>query len=195
MPRIIKAPGMRRQELIDIALKQFFKNGYEKTSIRSILKEADGEIGMFYHYFKSKNEIYEAALEKYNDKFITKVIEIVNASGLNFEEKLDRLFSVMSGSVSEYSLMYTAKANPEIMTLLHHKTLRKMVPVFELFILDGIKMNVLKTPIQNTYLLSEFVLYGVSAVIHDPEVNSMEKKIGYAKKLIVQILGMDRGGI
>ncbi|MDR1537015.1 MAG: TetR/AcrR family transcriptional regulator [Clostridiales bacterium] len=195
MSRIVKPPDVRRQELIEIALKQFAENGYEKTSIRSILKEADGEIGMFYHYFKSKHEIYVAALEEYNEKYIAKVTEIVNASSLNFKEKLNLIFLGSSGSVHEYSLLCTKKANPEIMTILLAKTLLKMAPLFELLILDGLKNNIMKAPMQNTRLLSKFILFGISAILHDTEVSSMEEKIGLVKKLIEKILDVDVGGI
>lgn len=195
MSRIVKAPEVRRQELIEIALKQFLENGYEKTSIRSILKEADGEIGMFYHYFKSKNEIYEAALEKYNENYIAKVKAIANTSGLSFEEKLNQIFSGLSGSMSEYSLMYTEKVNPEIMTILLSKTLFKVVPLFEQIILDGLTNNTIKTPVPNIHLLSQFILFGISGIIHDVEANSMEEKFSHIKMLIAKILDAKMGEI
>jgi len=188
MSRIVKAPDVRRQELIGIALKQFLENGYEKTSIRSILKEANGEIGMFYHYFKSKNEIYEAALENYNEKYIAKVTEIVNASGLSFEKKLNQIFSGLSGSISEYSLMYTESVNSEIMTVLLSRTLYEMVPLFESIILDGMKKNNLTPPVPNTHLLSQFILFGISAIIHDSKVISMEEKFSHIKTLLSKLL-------
>lgn len=193
MTRVVKSPEVRRQELIEIALRQFLETGYEKTSVRSILKEADGEIGMFYHYFKSKNEIYEAALEKYNESYIVKITEIINTSDLGFEEKLNQIFSGLSGSISEYGLMYTKEVNPEIMTILLSKTLLKMVPLFEQLILDGLKRNTLKIPVQNTHLLSQFLLFGMSAVIHDLEADSMEEKIGHIKVLLYKILDMEMG--
>lgn len=195
MSRIVKSPDIRRQELIEIALKQFVENGYEQSSVRSILNEAGGEIGMFYHYFKSKNEIYESALAQYNEKYMVKVTGIVNASGLNFEEKLDQLFSITSGSISEYGQMRTAKVDPEIMTILHHRTLLKMAPLFEVLILDGLKKNTMKSPIPNTHLLSHFILFGISAMLHDREVSSMEEKVGHIKKLIGKILDTEIGGI
>ncbi len=37
--RTVKEPEIRRQELIETALKLFLKKGYEKTSVRDILKE------------------------------------------------------------------------------------------------------------------------------------------------------------
>lgn len=193
MTRVVKSPEVRRQELIEIALRQFLETGYEKTSVRSILKEADGEIGMFYHYFKSKNEIYEAALEKYNESYIVKITEIINTSDLGFEEKLNQIFSGLSGSISEYGLMYTKEVNPEIMTILLSKTLLKMVPLFEQLILDGLKKNTLKIPVQNTHLLSQFLLFGISAIIHDLEADSMEEKIGHIKVLLYKILDMKMG--
>jgi AcrR family transcriptional regulator len=193
MTRVVKSPEVRRQELIEIALRQFLETGYEKTSVRSILKEADGEIGMFYHYFKSKNEIYEAALEKYNESYIVKITEIINTSDLGFEEKLNQIFSGLSGSISEYGLMYTKEVNPEIMTILLSKTLLKMVPLFEQLILDGLKRNTLKIPVQNTHLLSQFLLFGISAIIHDLEADSIEEKIGHIKVLLYKILDMEMG--
>jgi AcrR family transcriptional regulator len=38
-------PELRKQELLEIAFRQFLQQGYEKHSIRSIVGEADGEIG------------------------------------------------------------------------------------------------------------------------------------------------------
>lgn len=195
MSRIVKAPDVRRQELIGIALKQFLENGYEETSVRSILKEADGEIGMFYHYFKSKNEIYEAALENYNEKYIANFTEIVNSTGLSFKEKLNQIFTRLPGSISEYNLMYTEKVNPQIMTVLHSRTLLKMAPLFERIILEGLEKNTMNAPVPNVHLLSKFILFGMSAIIHDNEVNSMEEKINHIKALLSKILDTEMGEV
>jgi AcrR family transcriptional regulator len=195
MSRIVKAPDVRRQELIGIALKQFLENGYEETSVRSILKEADGEIGMFYHYFKSKNEIYEAALEHYNEKYIANFTEIVNSTGLSFKEKLNQIFTCLPGSISEYNLMYTEKVNPQIMEVLHSRTLLKMAPLFERIILEGLEKNIMNAPVPNIHLLSQFILFGMSAIIHDIEVNSMEEKINHIKALLSKILDTEMGEV
>lgn len=36
MQRITKAPEVRRQEILDTAIRLFYENGYEKTSITDI---------------------------------------------------------------------------------------------------------------------------------------------------------------
>jgi AcrR family transcriptional regulator len=193
MSRVVKAPDVRRQELIEIALKQFLENGYEKTSVRSILKEAGGEIGMFYHYFKSKNEIYEAVLENYNEKYISKFTEIVNCASLSFEEKLNQILTRLPDSISEYSQMFTEKINPEIRAVLLSRTLLKMVPLFEEIILDGLEKNIMNAPVPNIHLLSQFMLFGMSAVIHDIEVKSMEEKLSHIKAFLSIILDTKLG--
>ncbi|WP_018752086.1 TetR/AcrR family transcriptional regulator [Paenibacillus sanguinis] len=195
MSRIVKAPDLRRQELIAIALKQFLENGYEKTSVRSILKEADGEIGMFYHYFKAKNEIYEAALEHYNEKYISKCTEIINSASLSFEEKLDHIFTRLPESIAEYTQMHAENLNPEIMIVLLSRTLLKMVPLLEQMILDGLEKNIMNTPVPNIHLLSQFILFGISAVVHDTEVNSMEEKFSHIKALLSKILDTKMGEV
>lgn len=193
MSRIVKAPEVRRQELIEIALKQFLENGYEETSIRSILKEAEGEIGMFYHYFKSKNEIYEAALESYNEKYFANFKEIVDSAGLNFKEKLNQIFTCLPGSISEYKQMYTEKVNPQIMTVLLSRALLKMAPLFEKILLEGLEKDTMNAPVPNVHLLSQFILFGMSGIIHDVEVKSMDEKINHIKALLSKILDTEMG--
>ncbi|SCL91840.1 TetR/AcrR family transcriptional regulator [Sporanaerobacter sp. PP17-6a] len=188
MSRIVKPPDIRKQELIDIALKQFLEKGYERTSVRSILKEANGEIGMFYHYFESKNEIYEAALEKYNKKYIDKVDKIIKDPVLSFEEKLDCIFEGLSESLLEHSLMYTEKTNPDIMSILHSMTLKKMIPLFEELLIEGVKEKKLHTPLSDIHQLTGFLLFGVSAIIHDDTEDDMNIKGRNIKLLLNKIL-------
>ena len=57
MKRIVKAPEIRRQEIIEAAQRLFEKEGYSKTSIEAIIQEAGIAKGTFYYYFKSKQEI------------------------------------------------------------------------------------------------------------------------------------------
>lgn len=190
MSRTVKEADIRRQELIDIALKQFIQSGYEKTSVRSILKEADGEIGMFYHYFKSKKEIYEAALKNYNDGFIQHITQIVYAKELNMTETLYQVLGCIPGSIEEYSQMFT-QVEPDVMTIMLSRTLHRMVPIIEQIITDGQEKNEITVPIENTHALSRFVLFGVSGVLHDNEIKTMDEKMLHIKLLLQQLLGIN----
>ena len=57
--------GGKRDEIIAAATELFFENGYEATSVRMILDKVGGEVGMFYHYFKSKDELFTRVAERF----------------------------------------------------------------------------------------------------------------------------------
>ena len=65
MKKNSKAPDVRRKELIEVAAKLFSQKGYENVSVRDILSEVNGAPGMFYYYFKSKQEIYIAVIDSF----------------------------------------------------------------------------------------------------------------------------------
>ena len=63
MARKVAAGGGKRDEIVAAALECFLKKGYEGTSVRSIMKQAGGEIGLFYYYFKSKDDVFDKVLD------------------------------------------------------------------------------------------------------------------------------------
>lgn len=57
-----------RKKLIEVAEEEFFVNGFEKASLRKIVKIAGTTIGNFYNYFKNKEELfYEVTSKGYNE--------------------------------------------------------------------------------------------------------------------------------
>lgn len=53
-----------RDLIIDTADRLFYERGYDHTSFRSIAQEAGVPSGNFYHYFKAKENILEAVIER-----------------------------------------------------------------------------------------------------------------------------------
>lgn len=54
----------RRVELLDIALRLFAEQGFEATTIADISAAAGTAHGLVYHYFRSKDELLLAVLER-----------------------------------------------------------------------------------------------------------------------------------
>lgn len=55
-----KSPQQWKTEILDAAQKLFMSKGYEETSISDIMEAVGGAKGMFYHCFKSKEEVIHA---------------------------------------------------------------------------------------------------------------------------------------
>lgn len=59
----------KRERLIDSAAALFHQNGIHVTSLADIAKDADIPIGNVYYYFKTKEELALAAIEKRSESF------------------------------------------------------------------------------------------------------------------------------
>ena len=58
--RVLKAPAVRRGELIDCAQRLFLSQGYERTTINEVISATGLSKGAFYHHFRSKEDLLEA---------------------------------------------------------------------------------------------------------------------------------------
>lgn len=53
----------RRQEIINAALELFVSKGYAATRITDIAKKTNMSTGLMFHYFESKEQLYEALVQ------------------------------------------------------------------------------------------------------------------------------------
>ena len=72
--RVTKEPEVRKQEILDTALKLFGENGYEKTSITDIAKAIGVAQGLCYRYFPSKEALFDSAIEQYADVLVEQFV-------------------------------------------------------------------------------------------------------------------------
>lgn len=68
---------LRRESIVEAAWKLFERNGFEQTTVDQIAALAELGKGTIYSYFKSKEEIYIAILEKKLDLLEEKMKEAV----------------------------------------------------------------------------------------------------------------------
>lgn len=54
-----------KEHIVSTAFKLFLENGYESTSMAQLVQTSNVSKGAFYHYFSSKEEIYDHIIEKY----------------------------------------------------------------------------------------------------------------------------------
>lgn len=62
--RVVKEHEERRNEILNTAQTLFVTKGYMKTTINDILQAIGIAKGTFYHYFKSKEEVLDAIIER-----------------------------------------------------------------------------------------------------------------------------------
>jgi AcrR family transcriptional regulator len=143
--RVAKDPDVRREELIKIAEELFLKNGYEETPVSGIVQKANVAQGTFYYYFKSKDEILDALVDRYLDMFKKIVTEQIQRDDVTAVEKLINVFKG-SSKMSLDKQQLVGYMHEEKNALLHLKAERKSYPViaplFAQIIEEGVKEGV-----------------------------------------------------
>ncbi|MGN1018812.1 MAG: TetR/AcrR family transcriptional regulator [Aristaeellaceae bacterium] len=94
MTRTVKEPDVRKQEILDGAIRVFAGKGYDRTTIADIAKELHISQGLCYRYYPSKEAIYDAALEKYADLIAQENLRKINYD-MPIRELIDSITSRM----------------------------------------------------------------------------------------------------
>jgi len=129
MKRVVKNPEVRKKELIEISAKLFMKKGYEETSISDIVKKAKVAHGTFYYYFKSKEKILDAIVEKVQTEILELAEKLTDNKDLNAIEKFLKIIQFkMDISSSGRKLWQQLLTNKNAM--LHIKFENDLLPKF-----------------------------------------------------------------
>lgn len=108
MARIIKTEehAVKRNEILDAAQRLIYTKGYAQMSIQDMLDDLKISKGAFYHYYRSKQALLEALIERMLQQAEAIILPIVNDPHLSALEKLQRYFdSVARWKTARVDLM------------------------------------------------------------------------------------------
>ncbi|WP_309234411.1 TetR/AcrR family transcriptional regulator [Nocardia sp. XZ_19_385] len=91
-------PG-KRERLIEAAVRVFYERGVEKTTIADIARVAEVPVGNVYYYFKTKDQLIEAAIGAH-----ARTLDQLIAELNRLESPRDRLKRLIDGWVQEREL-------------------------------------------------------------------------------------------
>jgi AcrR family transcriptional regulator len=89
VPRVIKHPDIRRQELLDIAARSFAEHGYDSTTVDDVIRQAGLSKGAFYYYYPSKQALLEGLATAAATRALEALQPVMNASGLGAVDRLN----------------------------------------------------------------------------------------------------------
>ena len=169
--------GETREKIIDAATKVFFQNGFEKTSVKMILGEAGVVTGSFYHFFSSKEELFEAVIEKYLRGYAHRISDILCDETLGMREIVDKVLEELKATSKDYYLKLQGnKLHWTVQASLHEITLETLVEPLSRALgrlkTRGEIESLLK--VEDT-TLARILIKGMEAVIHDGDVSDVER--------------------
>jgi AcrR family transcriptional regulator len=86
-------PGSRREHLLAVAVREFARRGFARTSIRDIARAAGLQPGSVYHHFASKDDLFVAA-HSAGMREVAHLMEVAPARSRDPWERLEIAFTV-----------------------------------------------------------------------------------------------------
>jgi AcrR family transcriptional regulator len=121
--RVVKAPEVRRAELVDCAQGLFLTRGYERTTINDVISATGLSKGAFYHHFRSKEDLLEAIVQRFAREGLGFIARLEADKSLDALARLNLLLSLgrewKREHLPELKAMFTTLLRPENAVLYH----------------------------------------------------------------------------
>jgi AcrR family transcriptional regulator len=142
--RVVKAPAIRRAELIDCAQTLFLEKGYERTTINDVIDRAALSKGAFYHHFRAKEDLLEAIAARFAGQAVAHAAQVQADGTLSALQRLNGLLAMTREWKAEHlpqlRAMFTPLLRPDNATLYHRivgAVFEAMAPTLAGVIADG----------------------------------------------------------
>lgn len=128
MPRKPVLEGGKKDMIIDAALALFFEKGYDGTSIREIQRKVGSEVGLFYYYFKNKDDLFESVLDRFFSHYIKDFTDIVEHGRRNPCRLMADFFEYMEKETTKFRDCYAGHMHRTVRWAIREHTLTIIEP-------------------------------------------------------------------
>jgi AcrR family transcriptional regulator len=137
----------RVKDILDKTEKLLVKKGYDNTTVADIIRKVGIAKGTFYHYFKSKDELLDAIIERIIQDISNQIDEIIENNELDAISKVLGFFSVFQkiSKVQKILIENIHSKDAHIHLKFDKKMDNEITPKFEKIIRQGIDEGVFDT--------------------------------------------------
>ena len=94
--RVVKEAEERRNEILDAADELFGEKGFDGTSTNDILSKVNIARGTLYYHFKSKEDIMNALIDRYNVRLLSRARKIADDKSIPVDERMVRVVMALN---------------------------------------------------------------------------------------------------
>lgn len=193
--RVVKEAEERRNEILDAADELFGQKGFDGTSTNNILEKVGIARGTLYYHFKSKEDIMDALIERYNVRILGAAQEIAEDKSIPVSERIIRVVMALniSGGSGEEIIEHIHKPQNALM----HQKIQKVIiggvtPILAEIIQEGITQGLFSTPFP--YECVEMIMTYANTVFDDDRTN--EERVSHIQAFVFNVerlLGSESG--
>jgi AcrR family transcriptional regulator len=166
--RVVKEAGERRNEILDAADELFSQKGFDGASTNDILERIGIARGTLYYHFKSKEDIMDALIERYNIRLLGAAREIAEDRSIPVNERIIRVVKALNISNGNGREIIEHIHKPQ--NALMHQKIQKVIingvtPILTEIIREGIEQGMFCTPFP--YECMEMVVTYINTIFDD----------------------------
>ncbi|WP_374967191.1 TetR/AcrR family transcriptional regulator [Lysinibacillus sp. RS5] len=190
----------RRNEILDAADELFGQKGFDGTSTNDILEKVGIARGTLYYHFKSKVDIMDALIERYNAQILGAAKAIAADKSIPVNERIVRV--VMALNISDGNGKEIIDHIHKPQNALMHRKIQKVIinglpPILTEIIREGIELGLFSTPYP--YECMEMVVAYTNTVFDDDLVEmSKEERASRIPAFVFNVerlLGVESGSL
>ena len=179
------------KRILDVAQRLFLEKGYENTSIQDIIDGLGGlSKGAVYHHFRSKEDIFNAVGDRYNERVVEELREVRDDKTLSGYGKLKKMFQ-LSLATADRDVMFTVAPdmidNPRLLAIQMREIFSEVAPKY---IFPVIKQGIRDGSIVTEYPreLSEVIVLlaniWLNPLVIRADLSEMEGRVRFFNELL-----------
>lgn len=189
MARKQKFEGGTKNKILEVGNRLFFEKGFDGTGIREIMKEVGADVGAFYYYYKSKDELFDDVLSNFFAPYEVDFERIANEAEQRPYRALLRFFDYVKLSTKEFRAKYEGHIHRTVRWAIREQTLTVLEPYIERII--NILIGYGAKPTMDAHTMAIFLSHGVGSVILHEDADWVESVTNELRKTINLIMGLD----
>lgn len=170
--RITKKPDERREEIVQAARELIGQNGFAKTTISDIAQRIGIAKGLFYYYFRTKDEVMNAVVDEYISE-TSEVVRHIVEQDTDFLKRMNQVvFTIIEFTQKTETVFAELKDSDRFM--FHQSILEYAVERFRQQVAGLVEEGVEKGIIccKHPYTTVEILFYGFGML----NVSNMERE-------------------
>ena len=191
MARISKPPEERRQELIETANELFLTQGYEQTTVGDIVRKVGVAQGLFYYYFRSKQDIFLTVVDQFLEARIGEMAVFLRDAQTPPLKRVRNLLQGLSHFLRETEALFPrnrASMAEEMYMIMYNHVSEQIEPMVTQLLQDAAGQGLLSAPFPDRlarFVISGFI--GVESMPDRPKADEMMELIMFALERLLHV--------
>lgn len=188
MVKKMKKSEVRKEAILEAAFQLFFERGYDATTVRMIMKEVGCEIGLFYYYFHSKEDLFDQVFDRFFENYRKDFEKLTDEAVRDPFRALTRFFEYMMIETKQFREKYAQNMHRTIRWSIREQSLIIIVPyirrIIDILVAHGAK------PALKPDVLAVMLVHGVGSFILHEDSNWFSEVKDEVRRGVNMLMGL-----